>query len=220
MDGLITNQNLLVFLGFQIAAFSFLSQYLAFPKDLLSEMHRVTRNKEKHEMPCSCDKIISQDVLCDSANGLKAFFIEHDTITFVLLSYILYSMFLDLSLMLLLNCNIINSNIINIIITILPIILFFILGFSVLSGRKDKKRKWPSGYKYEIHREALLSAIFHISLLICFLQAYYGGLEKYALLFLINIAGLLIFMMIYLIIIMFRSPVSRLLGLWEKLDIS
>ena len=211
---LLTFSNLLTYIGFNIAVFAFLSQYLAFPKDLLSELSRTHRNKT-HELPIPAGRITnqSQTVINNASDGIKVFFLEHDIITYITLLYILFSI----------------SNVLLLIARIKFIYFFdyykffsiplssvycFIIILGIIADRRSDKRKWPQSHKTV--KKIFIYGLILITAALCIsigLAAYFNGHE---ILFLELICGLLLHFIVYFSLLS-HNPVTKLLVLWEHL---
>jgi len=84
----------ITYIGFNIAAFAFLCQYLVFPKTLLTDIS----NMICHPPPRITDQRVVQ-ATDEHVGRIICFFYEIDTITFTLLVYILYSIAVILMLL-------------------------------------------------------------------------------------------------------------------------
>ncbi len=131
--------NILTFIGFCIAAFAFLSQYLSFPKDILSELMRTLR-PNPGELPLFSEQDCTENSnTCEKqANDhIKTFFLEHDTVTFVTLLHLVYSILISLLLLIYLEYFINSCNIITYIILGFSFIYWFFVVYNLVKARKD-----------------------------------------------------------------------------------
>lgn len=221
MEDFLNPASLLTFIGFAIAAFAFLSQYLNFPKDILTEWARIGRNLGKHEFPHKIDKknfIIQKDFRTDKyrkrANTeLKVFFLENDTISFSTLTYLVYSIGISLSLL----AELIEFTILrDLFIGILTFIYVAIILLGIFYNAYHKKiRDWPKEYKYAkafyVTINILISSLLGLSVLI------YNCQDKQGSIFFIVIVGVFLHFIVYLIPIFHRAPITKLVILWETL---
>ena len=223
-----TYTNVITYLGFNLAIFAFLSQYLTFPKDLLSELSRMKRKIGQHEYPYLFEKNAritykngskstneNQEGIIElkAALKMKVFFLEIDTCTFATLIYILVSCMI-LALLLIyeyFNWMIICTHIIPILSIVYVVLVYSII---IYLGFLDANRKWP-----ETHRGS--RNFFLITLLIytiAFTIAIFYNIDYPQNTFVILILGLIAHLVLYVIPIALRSPITQLVLLWENLS--
>lgn len=225
-DQFLTYSNLLVYLGFNVAAFAFISQYLSFPKDLLGELSRAKRNVRLHELPYNASRVTNNDITNRKASDkMKAFFLESDTIIYATLIYLLFSITLILLIIMvnLLKVDSLKTAIIFIGCTFLYTLLIVIPMALELFIRK--KRKWPQKYQTakKTYLIILMGFAFLLYISVNFSIHHHVSVNfsmhdhVYELLFILLIFGLLIHFLLYLLPIYSRMPVTHLLVLWENL---
>ncbi|MCF7859894.1 MAG: hypothetical protein K9N07_11330 [Candidatus Cloacimonetes bacterium] len=209
---LISYSNLLTYLGFNLAIFAFLSQYLSFPKDILSELSRIERQKDKHEYPCKeSDRVTIKKDGKKAGNILKAFFLEIDTITFIILFYLVYSSFVLTSMI---AYKYFNNNSFLEMIFYSGIFYIAFTEFPIIFEMVSNSRKWPA--KQRAAKYIYLCLFIVIDLIIgVYIIKNHKEFEK---IFLFLIFGLLSHFCIYAIPLFIRKPITNLLYLWENLN--
>jgi len=225
-DELSTYSNLLAYLGFNIVAYAFLSQYLSFSKDLLSELNRMRRPSPQHEMPLLVPETAKAGLIENSTSPqqeverIKTFFLENDLLTFNTLFYLVFSIAIIIAL-LLKKCGLGNS-----ICFRLLIILSILFGVVLTLGlwrelirefrQHAGRRRWPG-----LRGNRTAKIFYHLYLWLigaaCVILIIFHCANNDRV-FLILVSGLLFYLLIYLFPLYFRMPVSRLLGLWERLE--
>lgn len=205
-----------IYIGFNIAAFSFLCQYLTFPKSLLTDISNMTHNPP----PRITDrKVVDLDNSPDSkyVRNILCFFYEIDTITFTILIYILYSILVTL-MFAYVHFEILSPSLAFYLVIILSIfysgIIIRLLNFEFSKKTSDMKNirdkywenKYRKAYKWgEILFMALLWAGVLYTLLV---------MKKGLALFLFLIILLVILFCSYLLPIAYRTPVRNMLSQW------
>lgn len=214
---LLTPYNILSFIGFCIAVFAFLSQYLSFPKELLSELMRTLRiNPGELPLIDKIDCTKHSDFDEKKANDhIKTFFIEHDTVTYITLSYILFSILVSLTLLIYIvyfkNFEYVFTYIIIGFSTFYSFIIAISLGKAKGVGSKD----FPESFKEE--KKQFLNWLMFAEFILCGLMWLTKILEEISLSIIVLIFGLMLHFFITVIIIWKHEPVTKLLFLWERL---
>lgn len=207
-----------MYLGFNIAAFAFLSQYLAFPKDILAELSRAKRHANLHEFPYKASRVTNNIKDKEASDTIKAFFLEADTVTYTTLIYLLFSIAV---ILLIIMANLLKAD------SLLKIIIFYILCIMVCAfyihvivnpmnnELKANARKWPQ--KYQSAKKMYLTILSVISFLLGLISIKFFLTHDHESLFMLLIFGLLIHFAFCLLPIFYRKPVTNLLVLWENL---
>lgn len=209
---ILTFSNLLTYIGFNIAVFAFLSQYLTFPKDLLSELSR-THRTNSHELPIPANKVTnqSQENFDKASDTIKIFFLEHDIVTLITLLYILFSISNVLLLIAQLKEFVGHYKLVS-------ILLSCVYGCIIISGiileKRRDMRDWPQGH--EIEKLLFYYFLILITAALCIKIGFLSLLDDHERLFLVLICGLLLHFFVY-VILLFHNPVTNLLVLWEHL---
>lgn len=216
-DQFLTYSNLLTYLGFNIAAFAFISQYLSFPRDLLGELSRAKRNARLHELPYNASRVTNNDITNrEASDKMKAFFLESDTIIYATLIYLLFSITL---ILLIIMVNLLKVDSLKIVILLLCIMVcaFYIRVIVIPMNRelRANARKWPQ--KYQSAKKRYLIILSVISFLLGVTSVEFFSTHDHESLFILLIFGLLIHFLLYLLPIYSRMPVTHLLVLWENL---
>lgn len=210
-DQFLTYSNLLVYLGFNIAAFAFISQYLSFPKDLLAELSRVKRNKKYHEFPYEASRVTNDIKDKDASDKMKAFFLEADTVTFATLIYLLFSILFILFIIMIKLFTV--DFLIKFSIVVCALIYMGIIVISMSLEFIQNNRKWPQKNQHAKKIYMIILIVLAIILGLCTI-CLINNLE---LLFILLIFGLLIHFVLNILTIWIRMPVTQLLALWENL---
>ena len=203
------------YIGFGLTAFAFLCQYLVFPKTLLTDLSNMIYKRPPHIMDQKFAKLTNKSVY-----NIICFFFELDVITYTLLAYIIYSMFVALI------CALVHLHLIGpscgkwiaVIASIVYAIIIWILVITTLlllpKPEKEKERMlcklWRSRVPYAIV-EFILSVIL-LSLVFASLLWRRSGMV----LFVSLVLFLMVLLAWYLIPLAHRKPVRNLLVLWSK----
>lgn len=203
-----------IYLGFSLASLAFLTQYLTFPKSLLSDLS----NLRVLGFPRIIEGNIGSTFPVELRNVVSYFF-QLDYVTYALLMFILYSDLIILTLTSI-HFKVITSNP-NCIIYILTIIYLIIRGVLVYRGAllkiEDRDgKKYKRGEKYWTKGERWCLIITEIIVTLILIAGIMITVQKER--------GFILFLwMVLLLIIMFAwhltitakvSPVSRLLAIW------
>ena len=211
-DQFLTYSNLLVYLGFNIAAFAFISQYLSFPKDLLAELSRVKRDKSIHEFPYEASKVTNNIKNKVASDKMKAFFLEADTVIFATLIYLLFSILFILFIIMIKLFTV--DFLIKSFIVFCALIYMGIIVFSMSFEFIKNNRKWPKKNQRAKKWYMIILIVLAIKLGLGTIVFCWNNLE---LLFILLIFGLLIHFFLNILTIWIRMPVTQLVALWENL---
>ena len=213
-DQLLTYSNLLMYLGFNVAAFAFISQYLSFPKDILAELSRAKRDSTKHEFPYKTNRVTNNIEGEEASDIIKAFFLEADTVTFAILIYLLFSIAV---ILLIIMANMLEVYSLKIVIvgciTVCALLYALLIVYSMIKELFRNNRKWPQNYQTEKKMYLITLMVFTC----LFVIGVFFSIHHLELLFILLIFGLLIHFIFYLLPISRRMPVTNLLVLWENL---
>ena len=213
-DQFLTYSNLLVYLGFNIAAFAFISQYLSFPKDILAELSRAKRDATLHEFPYEASRVTNNIENKEASDKIKAFFLEADTVTFAILMYLLFSIVV---ILLIIMANLLEVYSLKIVIVgcimVCALLYALLIVYAMLKELFYNERKGPQ--KYQTDKNRYLITLMVLTCL--FVIGVFFSIHHLESLFMLLIFGLLIHFVLYLLPIWSRMPVTNLLVLWENL---
>ena len=216
---LLTPSNILSFIGFCIAAFAFLSQYLSFPKDILSELMRTSRINPG-ELPIvdsiDCTNTFDEEFNEKSANDhIKTFFIEHDTVSYITLLYIVFSIFVLLTLLIHIVYFKDSKDIFSFIIPGFSTSYCLILSCYLGNELQHPTKKLPEQFKSQ--KKIFLYLLLSYNILLAILMWLIPILKEISLTIPILIFGISIHFFIMLSLIGKHQPVNKLLFIWERL---
>jgi len=197
------------YIGFNIAAFAFLCNYLMFPKSLLTDLSNMIRKKPPRISYRTKNKLMHKNVL-----NIISFFYEVDIITYTILLYIICSILIviilaAINMKVCTPCKIARLSIF--IIAFIYCVVTTILLFCRCNEVIKKDYHWKKeGLLYM--RLGLLLLIFFL-VFIGILLWYNKGIK----LFLFLSVFLMILFSLYLFPIGNRRPVTNILDLWREL---
>jgi hypothetical protein len=204
------------YIGFNIATFAFLCQYLNFPRSVLADLS----NMRDRGFP----RIVHTKLGADHRwKQIWIYFFENDLITYAILMYILFSILVAVSLLALVwqivpSClglyAIVFSFVVYVILRFYVVLRGMYLYQPLASGKRERRGE-PYWTLKEKRRSSAIELVITIGLALGMVYSLCSRQGAVLLTFLLVV--LVIFLAWYLWATLNRGPVTNLLGLWSYL---
>ena len=202
-------QIFLIYIGFTLASFAFLCNYLSFPKSLLKDLSNLICGKPPRITDGSLvntkeRRLQSEQIIC--------FFYEIDVITFTILLFIVYS---ALVVLLLLGYNlgavrVENTELAVVVLSFLHFGMHLYLAFIKLPKTR-MRGEWRARDIYVVFDTLFSTGVAGGAFYIIY------AIKSGTVLFLFLVGVLIMLYVVYLIPMALRMPVSNMLDLWQDL---